>query len=241
MKKNGIFWGILLILAALYLVLRGMGLVVELPIWTILITIILGAICIHGIIKVDWFGIFMPLSLIGCVYLDEINALIQQTNNQADGLDFWVLIATGLLLSFGFSMIFKKKHNGHFENVNTTGNPNVENFQDGSVINITNNFNGKNKYVNTQYLERANIENNFGECNVYFDNAVISGREALIVIENNFGETNIYLPKMWRVEMLENGIFSNIQTFGVANSDLDAPLVKIKASANFGQINIRIN
>ena len=64
---------------------------------------------------------------------------------------------------------------------------------------------------------------------------------ALIVIENNFGETNIYLPKMWRVEMLENGIFSNIQTFGVANSDLDAPLVKIKASANFGQINIRIN
>ena len=230
MKKSNLAGGCILILFAAYLILNKLGMLPDIAWFKLLVTILMGYLVVKNVPKVNFFGIIMPLCVIGCMYDKQLGI---------EAITPWTLLLSGLLLSGGLAMIFKKKP--VFEiNIKRNGNMSdrTENWEDGRVIHLENNFNSVSKYVNTDAFSEAYIENNFGSCNVYFNNAIMANGSTKAVLENNFGEMNIYFPKTWRMELDRDVSFGNVKVYGEGNADMDAPCIFVNAECNFGSMNI---
>ena len=249
MKKKSIAWGIILILLAAYLVVSRLGLMPDIPFGRIIFTIIFGYTAIRGIMKVDFLQITMSLGILGWVYDDVLGI---------EAITPWIILISAFLLGLGLNLIFKRKtmhieinydsddtkHHGvdgstswknrEYGSVSST-------MEEGSFVTSENNFGTTNKYVNTNEFTGADIENNFGQTTIYFDNAIMKNNEAYIKAENNFGETRLYFPKEWRMELREEKAFGSIRVNGMYNADVNAPLVKLNAECNFGCIRIFFN
>lgn len=232
--RKSVIWGILLILLAAYVVVNRLELFPKLPIISILLTLVFIYFIIKGIMKRNFYEIFIPAALIGCMFDDEITDLIGYKFNS---LTPWTLLFVALLLAIGFDMIFKrKKHFGvHYDDFHA--NYTEETSEDGHVR-IESSFNGATRYVNSPCFETADIENNFGKTIVYFNNAVMKNGKARVKAENNFGQTVIYVPKTWRVNVVRDCSFGDVKIYGTGNNDMDAPFCEIIAEVAFGEIDI---
>lgn len=232
MKKKSIFWGIIFILLAVYLIVNSMDLFPKLPVFSILITLVLVYIMVMGIRKLNFTEILIPLALIGWQY-DDYLGITELTP--------WPLLGAAILLAIGLDMIFRnvrkeKRIEGH-----VVFNGRIDSSVDGSVININSTFAGNNKYINSDHFSTANIDTSFGQCNVYFDNAIMDNNHCVINVDNSFGETNLYLPHTWRVSIDRDCAFGDVKIHGVGSNDMDAPFAQVNADVAFGEINIYFN
>ena len=155
------------------------------------------------------------------------------------------LFIAGAFLAIGLGMIFKKNtvktfyKDGDAWYYGSVDEARREEWQDGGRhVSLENTFNSVSKYVNAQAFSSAELENNFGSANIYFNNAVMAGNESSIKLENNFGQMNVYFPSNWRISLSQESAFGKINVFGEPNRDMDAPLAVIKADCNFGELNI---
>lgn len=228
MKKTNIVSGLVLIVLAAYLLLNKIGILPDIAWFKLIVTLLLGCLVVKSIPKWNFFGIIMPLCILGCIYDKQLGI---------EAITPGTLIIAGLLLSCGLGMIFKKPKyievHGQGEFSETTINQ-----EDGRIIRFRNSFNSVSKYVNTDAFSEAHIENSFGGCNVYFNNAIIIGGVATIRLENSFGQMNVYFPKTWRMELDRDVSFGNLKIVGEPNADMDAPCVRVKAESDFGNLNI---
>ena len=228
MKKNNIIGGILLILLAAFVVLNKMDILPDIPWFRLIISVFMAYLVIRSVPKLNFFGIIMPLCVIGCVFDRELGI---------ERITPWTLLLAGLLLSGGLAMIFKRKKCVEVE-MKVDMNESTINEDDGRIIRLSNNFNSVSKYVNTDAFCEAYIENNFGSCNVYFNNAVMANGTAKVELDNNFGQMNVYIPNTWRMELDRDVSFGNLKIHGEPNADMDAPHVIIKAECTFGSLNL---
>lgn len=235
MKRN-ITGGIIMILLAVVIVGSGMGMIPNIPWFKILCTVVFAAIALKGLVKREFFSCIMALCCLGWMY-DDILGI--------EAITPFPLFVAGALLAIGLSMIFKKNmihvsyKDGDEWKVGSIDDARKEEWQDGGRhVSLENNFNSVSKYVNAQAFSTADLENNFGSANIYFNNAVMAGKEASVKLENNFGQMNVYFPNTWRVSVSQESAFGKINVFGEPNRDMDAPLVIIKAESNFGELNI---
>ena len=217
MKKNNIIGGILLILLAAFVVLNKVGMLPDIPWFRLIVSVFMAYLVIRSIPKLSFFGIIMPLCVIGCMFDAELGI---------EAVTPWTLLFAGLLLSGGLALIFKRKKHIEFE-MKMDMNERTINEEDGRIIHLNNNFNSVSKYVNADAFSEAYIESNFGSCNVYFNNAVMASRHAKMDVENNFGQMNIYIPNTWRMELTRDVSFGSLKVHGEPNADMDAPCVHI--------------
>lgn len=232
MKKRSIFWGIIFILLAVYLIISRLDLIPKLPVFSILVTLVLVYIMIMGIRQMNFGQILIPLALIGWQY-DEYLGIEELTP--------WPLLLAAVLVAIGLDMIFRNIRKEKRIEGSVVFSNHVENGQDGSVININSAFCGNNKYVNSDHFSAANIDTSFGQCNVYFDNAIMDGNHCVINVDNSFGETNLYFPHTWRVNVARDCAFGDVKIHGTGSSDADAPFVQVNADVAFGTLNIYFN
>ncbi len=244
MNKKNLFWGFVLIVLAVYVLISRIGIIPDLPVGKILVSLICVYIMIKGVINRNFAEILIPLAVIGCQY-DEVLGITKITP--------WPLLLAAVLISIGLSLIFpgKRKNgvnityysdgNGKTVEQNTVNGKFVEEgTQDGEIVHIENSFSGNSQYVNSQNLLRAKVENSFGQCNVYFHNATLKNGKATIEAENSFGETNLYIPGAWRVQIEQDVALGDVKVYGSGNADMDAPSVLVHAECSLGCINIYI-
>ncbi|MCR5754323.1 MAG: hypothetical protein K6G30_05890 [Acetatifactor sp.] len=237
MKKNT-FWGLLLILVAVYLIASRLGFAPVVSLTSVAGTIFFAYVVIEGIKKRSFVEIMFGLSIIYCIYDKFLHI---------PHISSWIVVVAALLLGSGLDMILhdivkKNKKHWSFE-YSSDGEPDVtlaqsEETSNQNILNYENNFGATSKYINSSNFTAAHIENNFGSMNFYLENATISPDGANIHCENNFGATNIYLPKDCRAVVHESASFGSISYEGTANTDESAPEVQIYAESNFGRITI---
>lgn len=211
MKKERIFWGIYLILGAVFILAAKLGFMQGVGIWSLVWTLVFAAALIKSLIRLNFFGIFMSIALLAIVYAEPL---------QIQAITPWPVLGAGLLLGIGFSLIFPKKGKQYY--VKRYHHPDGEriiNEQDGSNCKCSVNFGSSIKYINSDAFERADLENNFGSLKVYFDNAIMKGTEAHVYIENNFGGVELYVPKTWAVNCKISNVFAGVDEKGHAQPD----------------------
>lgn len=232
MKKiNGkdIFWGLLLILAAVLIIVNRLGFFPVVGMFEIVVTLILVGIIIKSVIYVSFPGILFPIAFLCIIYAEQWHI---------KDLTPWPVLLTALLGSIGLSMIFRKKKcfsykcNEHEENFSE-----VINHPDESVVNCSVSFGSSMKYINSDKFERANIKCNFGAMKVYFDNAIISSGSADIYLDVSFGGVELYIPRTWKVI---NDV--NVSLGGMSEknsgSEVDFPVVTIHGNVSFSGVEI---
>lgn len=251
MKNKNAAYGALFILLATYLVINKLGMIPHIPVIKIVITCILAYVAIKGIMKMEFFQIFMPLAFIGWQY-DNLLGIEKLTP--------WTLIGTAILLSIGFELLFPNKkgrlkkwsYQKNHPNLNFefnsdgigSGSNGSSNFQsvmkeDGEYFNVENAFGDTARYIDSEHFRFAGIDNGFGKCLVYFNNCKVLD-EATIEIDNGMGKTEIYIPGNWRIELHTDNGLGNINLNGTPSQNLSDPLVRLNIDNGLGTVDVTV-
>ena len=182
LRKNSgkILWGLIFILAAVYVVVSKIYTLPVVSVWSILGTILCIWIVFQGIKHVNFWEILFPLAFI-CMIYDEQLGITELTP--------WSVLGAALLGSIGLSMIFKKKGQGFSVSFDhdSGDDEDVENCI-GESIHIDNSFGSTIKYVNSDNFCKAKVENSFGETNLYIPKEWKTDNE----IGQTFGSVQIH-------------------------------------------------
>lgn len=226
MKRKNLFWGLLFIVAAVLIIVNGLGVFPEVSIFQIVATIILVGIMIKSIMYVNFPGILFPIAFLCIIYAEAWN-ITEVTP--------WPVLLTALLGSIGFSMIFKQhRWQDHCDTENFSE---VINQPDSNIVNCSVNFGSSMKYINTDNFERANIKCSFGAMKVYFDNAVVSSDRAEIYLDVSFSGVELYIPKTWKVVNEVNPSLGAMEEKN-RNAGTDLPIVTIRGNVSFSGVEI---
>lgn len=202
MKKERIFWGVLFILAGIFMVISKLGYFPDMNVFSLLLTVFLVVVIVKSVVRLNFSGILFPIAFICIIYDKELGIT---------AITPWTVILAALLGSIGFSMIFHKhinwihhKHNHEdykFEKID---------IEDESNIVFKNSFGASMKYINTDKFEQANFNCSFGAMKVYFDNATMSSENAIVRIDASFSGIELYIPKTWKVDDKTNVFLGSI-------------------------------
>ena len=196
MKKERIFWGFLLLLAGIFLIISKLGYFPNVNAFSLLLTAFLVVVIVKSLIHINFAGVLFPIAFI-CIIYDKQLGITSITP--------WTVLIAALLVSIGLSMIFHKHikwvHPEHHSEEYQFEKIDVE---DGSHVGFKNSFGATIKYINTDNFEQADFKCEFGAMKVYFDNAKMSNSNAVVRINAAFSGVELYIPKIWKVENKTN-------------------------------------
>lgn len=232
MKSSKVFWGIFFILAAVYVVVSKFGILPNISIVRIGVTLLLVWMFVEGVRRVDFFGILFSIAFL-CIVYDKPLGITELTP--------WTVLGAALFGSIGLTLIFgsykKNKRLKNMQNAAEYAGSSSEQCT-GERLKVENRFGTAMRYINSDNFKSAELENNFGSLSVYFDNAIIQEGSAMVNVENDFGETNLYIPKEWQVRSHLERSFGAVNEIGSSEGSSSTVLF-LNGSTSFGEINIR--
>ena len=223
-SRNGLFFGIILVCAAVALILDGLGISIsgaQISAWSIVGGVLCLAWLVIEIVELKFSHIFFPLAFIFLLFEGQIAAWLGHSDPNL--ISNWIVLLAALLLTIGVGALggnFKKRkkiksgENGNVVVINTNEK---KNFSQASVI-----------YVDAADLGKYEVENNCGSIHVYIENADRY---------NNCGSMVVHVPKAWRVvSSVDNSLGSvKIPSHETAEG---APVLKITGENNLGSLAI---
>lgn len=233
MKNKNIFWGLLLLFGAAFVIIGKLGYFEDVNTIGIVVSVLLVCYMIRSIIKVSFSGILFPAAFL-CIIYDEVLGL--------EAITPWPVLFAALLGSIGLSMIFKKKPKvkkeleGAWESHQWKKNEPGEELS-GEYVYSSHRFGESTKYIRSTDLVKAHLKNCFGESTFYFDEVKIKEDTAEIYVENSFGEINLYLPKEWYVINEIRPSFGEAKEHGNCATG-GTPVVKVRGTVSFGELKI---
>ncbi|WP_138204094.1 LiaF transmembrane domain-containing protein [Haloimpatiens lingqiaonensis] len=203
MKKDRIFWGFILILGGIFLIINKLGYFPDVNAFSLLLTVFLVVVIVKSLFTLNFSGILFPIAFI-CIIYDKQLGITKITP--------WTVLLAAALGSIGLSMIFHKHtkmvnfkcdcEEGKFEKID---------IEDESYVRFNNSFSGTIKYINTDKFEQADFKCSFGAMKVYFDNAVMSNNNAIVRINASFSGVELYIPKSWKIENKADVFLASIE------------------------------
>ena len=101
MKDKRLYYAIYLILAAVFVLLAALDVFsAELSMTNVIISIFMGGIVVASLINLSFYGVFIPLSVIGILFAEEL---------KITAITPVPIIVIAILLSIGMQLIFNKK------------------------------------------------------------------------------------------------------------------------------------
>ncbi len=231
LNKNykNVFWGVLLVLAAVYVVASKIWILPSVSIFSVCAIVFTIWLFVTGI-REKSFG--KMLFALACAYMivDEPLGL--------PILSFGTLIVATILGSIGLSMIFHPNRKKSIQaKVELDGvSESSEEWQEG-VVQVSNGFGETIKYLNSDNFLGGDFDNIFGELTVYFDNVMIQNGTARIYVKNSFGATRLFIPKEWNVVNNLNHSVGEVSERGRYEGGANCTLI-IDGTASFGEIEI---
>lgn len=239
-RAKSIMWGLLFIAAAAFIVLQVMGIVGSVSFVKIIFTVVFAGIIISSIPYANFWGIFMPLSIIAIMFAPEWGF---------GDFPWWSIAGIGALLSIGFELIFKsgkkkkKIINIEYDGQNQDRNLGAEYINNGANnhVDCSSSFGSSVKYIRMESLSSASLKSSFGELDAFFDGSRIPMGRAEINVDCKFGEIEIHIPRDWRINNQVHAAFGSVNEVTPAMPVEGSPEVVITGSVAFGEVAIYHN
>ena len=232
-NKNSLFWGLMLIAIACYLILCQLHIVtLAISITKIILGMIFVGTLINSISTKNFTGFFFSLAFLWIIF-DSLLGLPAVSTK--------VILLIALLFSIGFSMIFPKNHHIEKKHVdwddpNKTGkHQTFFNEDTNETFYCCNRFGASAKYINTGNFQKATLESSFGELKVYFDSAKITAESAEICVNQSFGSTQLFIPKEWTI-VSKASVFAGAIEERNKNCSIGTPVVYLTGEVKFGSV-----
>ena len=237
MKKKKSFghilWGVLFIAAAGLIVLHLLGLLGELGLWTLLISVPITIGAIHSLVKRQWSGLFFSLAILVFIYRRHIEQGVDISIN------LWALFGIATLLSIGFHILFGKRgskvdipfiHVGHGDFAGAKA-------VDGEKVYFAESFTGTSKYIHSSNLSYVSIQNSFGGMEVHFNQAQLADEGAIVDLKNSFGGVDLFIPRHWNVSLQVSSFLGGVDCPQKPWVE-GAPTIIIQGSNSFGGVDV---
>ena len=224
-RTSGVFWGIVLIAAAVLLILDSLAPAIglpDLPFIRIGISAVLLAWAVKEVVKGNVKGIVFPLAFIFIVMQTNISLWCGLGGERI--ISAWIVLLAALLLYVGVSLIFRKSRK-RARIISTAG---TEKMHESSLTTSV-------RYIDAAILGTVSLENNLGSLTVYIENGEAYSGGGVIRIENNIGTVEIYVPETWKViDDIENSLGS------INNSTVSCTgaVLTVKGENNIGKVRI---
>lgn len=243
MRKN-VINGIGFLVAAAFVIVGSMGILGEISVWKLLVSFVLVLILIKSLLRLRWTPVLFSLAFLAILY-DELLGI--------ENLTPWPVLGAALLGSIGLNMILGKNHEpAHFNFDFDFGGRNRGVKMDGNGVSKVDesehnfkcdvSFATITKYIKSQSLRNASINNSFGQVIIYFDEAVLENGTANVRVINSFGNVKLYIPSDWEVVVKQSESFGQVKTFksdGIMNCVIEGSnKLYVSANTSFGDIEI---
>ncbi len=234
MKNRNWFWGSFFLLAAIFVLASQFGSFGEIGILSILATVLLVAIIIHSAIRLNFFGIFLPVAFLYPIYQKPLGFV---------PIGLWLLVFAAVLASIGFSCIFHPNH--HWEKWVHHGHGGIESMEHTSENIDDNNpyskvsFGASSKYLHGDSVKSGQFLVSFGSLEVFFDQAQLSPEGAEMLLDCKFGSIKLFIPRTWRVyDNLHASLGSVENDMRIARPTEDSPCLTLNGSVELGSVEI---
>lgn len=225
---KGVFWGIILILSAVLIILdalgTGLGFLTGVPAIRIVLGVICAAWAVSELIKLKISHIFFPLSFVFMLFESKIAELIGAKN--PDLISNWLLLLCALLLTIGTSIIFKRKPKYEFSANAEFSSPRKSGFLGNNT-----------RYFDAGDFVKAYVDNNMGKTEVVFSNIENYLGNATLTVENNMGKIVVNVPSEWNVYCNIENNMGAVRMPDVVNTD--GKVLNIDGENNMGDVEIR--
>lgn len=234
MKHRNLFWGLFFILAAVLIILQQLGLLIGVNLLSLIITLLLIPIIVKSISHGHFAGILFPVAIIGILYSKQLGI---------ENFVPWPILGVALFLSIGLSFIFPhhRKWNcceDRKQCDKEEGFTEIIDGPDDSEVNLYTKFGASVKYINSQNLNKVNLDCSFGAMKVYFDNSKIEGNEAIVDLNVDFAGIELYIPKEWKVQNNIDTMLGGVDEKGHKEDKKDAKQLILKGKISFSGIEI---
>jgi predicted membrane protein len=217
MKNRNIFWGVVLICAALLILVDSIGSQYRLLSNISVVRLILGVVCVgwavDEIVRRRLSMIFFPIAFAFLLFEGEIAQLFGIGGRF---ISTWVVLAAALLLTIGTGMIFPKDGTGEKHRI----------------------MGASTKYIDCVNFTRENIENNMASYEIFFENTASYQGGGTLNIENNMGSCTVHAPREWHIIANIDNSMGSIKM--PADGDPNGKPLYITGSNSMGGINIEL-
>lgn len=236
MKKERVFWGVFLILAAVIMICGKMDILPDFGMFKITIGILLVASFVHCIMHRSLSGLLFTIAFL-CILFSKELGLEKIT-------PFPVLLAA-VLLSIGLEFLFPKKTkyietNYEYQNHHSTEWTVDDNVNDGESdhIEYATTFGAGVKYISSSNFKSARLKASFGGMKVYFDNALIPDGLATVQLDVKFSGVELYIPKGWKIVNDARCAFGAIDEKNPNRYDENGPTLRFVGEVSFAGVEI---
>lgn len=174
---SSLFWGLVLVLTAVVLILDGLGVTLGagIGLWQVAVGLILVALIVERLIRRKISQIFFPLAFLFLLFEGPLAAALGKGK---DLISNWTVLLAALLLTIGCEIILPR-WKGQAMLQGTPGNSSL--------------------YFDAANLGNARVFNKLGKTNVYFTNPEAYAGDGVVLVEENLGQVIIHLPRQWNV------------------------------------------
>lgn len=233
MKNRNWFWGIFLILSAIFVIASQLGSFGQVGVLSVIASILLLALIIQSISRRNFFGIFISLAFLYMIYTEPFGFVY---------INPWLLIFSAILLSVGFEVLFRKSPKKYSKKIS---NKNIESQMYGSDgiddnnPNIKVSFGHSSKRLHSDNLQSGQFIVSFGALEVFFDQAIINPEGAEIFVDCSFGAMELFIPRHWQVVEKINSTLGGVENSSrYARPEPGAPVLTITGNVQLGSIEI---
>lgn len=228
-----IFWGILLLLGAVALLVSHMGYFEGMSFWNVLFSVALIGLFVDGIFRRSFGTILFSAAFF---------VIVNSTILELQAITPWPVLGAALLGTVGLGILFpqKKWRQEHWQEGHRWKGVSEENFtvgEQGEIMHFENCFNESIKYITSAELGAVHVENSFGSTSVYFDNAGLKENRATVHVENSFGSTVLYVPRDWKVILNVENSFGGTKEKGHCNPSGEM-ILNVYGEVSFGDLQI---
>lgn len=202
MKKNNVFWGMLLVVAAICVILGRLGFMPDINVISLVIAVICVVTFVKSLAKMQFVGMLFSLAFLAIIFDDYLGIT---------ALTPGPVLLAALLGSIGLNMIFgnreKERRKGKSAEINLKNSE----FVSGEEVVINGLFNGYKKTISSDNFMRAKISCRFCGMEISFDDAVIQGGTAYVDLDVSFSGLEIYIPQSWKIQNETDALFGGFE------------------------------
>lgn len=216
MKKltnSGVFWGIVLIFAAVLMILNSLNIGVNyldggrIPVIRIVLGVLCAAWLVTEIAALRFSRIFFPIAFILLLFENEIAVLVHAPDY--DIYSAWTVLLCAALLTAGVSLIMNGRSR-HFtigkskstdgEGTTITLNADFTDKSDAGNADIDCRLSSVTKYIDCAAFTKKRINCEKGSLEIFFENTDSYGGDGELTVTNSLGSVAIHIPDDWYVE-----------------------------------------
>lgn len=227
-KKDNVFWGVLFILAAVYIIINNFGFAPDVNVVKLVVAILCVVVFFKSLYhRVEFGGMLFSLAILAILFDDELGI---------SAITPWPVLVAALLGSIGLSMIFGNHPRTHRRKGDMHSGMN-ESSVSGDQIVINGIFNGYKKNISSDHFTKADVSCKFCGMEISFDDVMIQDGSAVVNLELYFSGVEIYIPYSWKIVNNTDCVFGGFDEHRAGNGE-EGPTLVFEGNVRFSGVDI---